>query len=335
MAFAPLPQASVAAGDRLRRPRWRADSALRILRRHRLDAVHARNHVPAAMALIVRRLSGCSMIFDLRGLMAEEYVDAGIWRRGGLPYRITKRIQRAAIRTSGRHRDAHGGGASATLRRSSWQAAPRRHPVLRGHREHQRPRRRREAMSRRARRRRRPVMIYVGKFTGWYLNVRWWSSSPPPKLLQPDLTFLVLTQADAIMSRVRGRRYPASDYRVARAEPEEVPRYLAAADFGLSFVRPCSRRSPRRPRRSASTSTPDCRWSRHAGIGDVDLLLEQRRRRLVRRPRACPRRCRGAAAGWAADPESRERCRRSRGAALAGRRRRSALRPAVPGVARA
>ena len=29
------------------------------------------------------------MIFDLRGLMAEEYVDAGRWRRGGLPYRLT------------------------------------------------------------------------------------------------------------------------------------------------------------------------------------------------------------------------------------------------------
>ena len=48
-------------------------AALRIMRRHRLAAIHARNHVPAAMALMVRRISGCRMIFDLRGLMAEEY----------------------------------------------------------------------------------------------------------------------------------------------------------------------------------------------------------------------------------------------------------------------
>ena len=38
------------------------------------------------------------MIFDLRGLMAEEYVDAGNWKRGGLPYRLTQRVQGAAIR---------------------------------------------------------------------------------------------------------------------------------------------------------------------------------------------------------------------------------------------
>ena len=40
------------------------------------------------------------MIFDLRGLMAEEYVDAGHWRRGGLPYRLTNWIQRAALRNA-------------------------------------------------------------------------------------------------------------------------------------------------------------------------------------------------------------------------------------------
>ena len=66
-------------------PRPGRSAALRIMRRHRLDAVHARNHVPAAMALIVKRLSGCRMIFDLRGLMAEEYVDAGNWKRGAWP----------------------------------------------------------------------------------------------------------------------------------------------------------------------------------------------------------------------------------------------------------
>ena len=63
---------------------WPAPSPrARIVKRHRLDAVHARNHVPLATALIVRRLTGCRLIFDVRGLMAEEYVDAGRWREAG------------------------------------------------------------------------------------------------------------------------------------------------------------------------------------------------------------------------------------------------------------
>ena len=57
--------------------------AARLVRRHRLDAIHARSHVPAATGLIVRRLTGCRLIFDIRGLLADEYVDAGRWPRGG------------------------------------------------------------------------------------------------------------------------------------------------------------------------------------------------------------------------------------------------------------
>ena len=68
-----------------------------LVRRHRLDAIHARSHVPAATGLIVRRVTRCRLIFDIRGLLADEYVDAGRWPRGGVAQRITERIQRAAI----------------------------------------------------------------------------------------------------------------------------------------------------------------------------------------------------------------------------------------------
>src|SRR3954451_2640943 len=75
-----------------------AVAVARIVKRHRLDAVHARNHVPLATALVVRRLTGCRLIFDVRGLMAEEYVDAGRWREEGVAYRLTRSVQRAGLR---------------------------------------------------------------------------------------------------------------------------------------------------------------------------------------------------------------------------------------------
>ena len=39
--------------------------------------VHARGHIPATIALALKKRFKTKMIFDLRGLMAEEYVDAG------------------------------------------------------------------------------------------------------------------------------------------------------------------------------------------------------------------------------------------------------------------
>ena len=69
-----------------------------LVRRYQLDAVHVRNHVPAAMAMLAAPFASHRLIFDIRGLMAEEYVDTGRWRRGGIAFLITKRVERAAIR---------------------------------------------------------------------------------------------------------------------------------------------------------------------------------------------------------------------------------------------
>ena len=65
-----------------------------LIKRNRIGLVHARSHIPATIALALKRRLGTKMIFDLRGLMAEEYVDAEHWREGSIPYRITKAAER-------------------------------------------------------------------------------------------------------------------------------------------------------------------------------------------------------------------------------------------------
>ena len=68
--------------------------ASRLVRRNKIELVHARAYIPAAIALALKRKFGIKMIFDVRGLMAEEYVDARHWPKGGLRYRITKAAER-------------------------------------------------------------------------------------------------------------------------------------------------------------------------------------------------------------------------------------------------
>src|SRR6185369_9268008 len=59
----------------------------KLVRRKKIELVHARSHIPATIALALKRKFGIKMIFDVRGLMAEEYVDARHWPEGGLRYR--------------------------------------------------------------------------------------------------------------------------------------------------------------------------------------------------------------------------------------------------------
>src|SRR6266852_5165447 len=65
-----------------------------LVTRYRIEVIHARGHVPAAMAALARTLGLAKLIFDIRGFMPEEYVDAGVWPAGGALYRITKAVER-------------------------------------------------------------------------------------------------------------------------------------------------------------------------------------------------------------------------------------------------
>ncbi|MDT7809634.1 MAG: hypothetical protein QOJ70_3447, partial [Acidobacteriota bacterium] len=73
-------------------------TAARHVRRQGLDVLHARAHVPLAMALVARIFAPrCRIVFDVRGLMAEEYADAGIWAEGSLLFRAVKWLERVGL----------------------------------------------------------------------------------------------------------------------------------------------------------------------------------------------------------------------------------------------
>ena len=77
-------------------------ACLRVARRSRIQVVHARSFVPAVMTLPVKWLTGASLVFDIRGFWPEERVQLGIFRAGGLMFRICKRLERLLWRHTDR-----------------------------------------------------------------------------------------------------------------------------------------------------------------------------------------------------------------------------------------
>lgn len=66
-----------------------------------IKLLHARSYIPAAVALVVHRLTGVPFIFDMRALWPEELITAGRLRRGSLLHRLIAGAERAAIRRAG------------------------------------------------------------------------------------------------------------------------------------------------------------------------------------------------------------------------------------------
>jgi glycosyltransferase involved in cell wall biosynthesis len=247
-----------------------------IVRRHRLEVVHARNAVAGAMALVTCHLARTRLIFDLRGLMADEYADAGRWPRDGLAYRLTKWAQakalsRAAAITVRTHRVKRHLELQATAERPvevipacANLKAIERHS---GERETARQEIGSEA---------RPVMVYVGKFTGWYMEQEMADFFAKARHVFPRLFFLIVTQADPEPMRFQLGRVGAekSDYCVLSAEPQELGRYLAAADFAISFVRPCFSKISSSPTKVGEYLGAGLPVLSSAGIGDLDETLQ-------------------------------------------------------------
>jgi glycosyltransferase involved in cell wall biosynthesis len=286
-------------------------TATRLIRRYGLTAIHARNHVPAAMALIARRLTGCRFIFDIRGLMAEEYVDAGRWRRGGVPYRLTNWIQRAAIRradglvmlTDAVRRHLFPAGHHAPLEVIPCCADTERLAAAEPARDSTR-----EELQVGER----PILVYVGKFTGWYLDREMVEFFVTAREELPSLLLLVISQAEhgLIAAELEKQGVAAADHRILRASPAEVARYLAAADIGISLIRPCFSKISSSPTKIGEYLGAGLPVVSTAGIGDVDQLLGSHTGVLISElSRDAYRRAAVEVRRLLEDPETSERCR--------------------------
>jgi glycosyltransferase involved in cell wall biosynthesis len=249
-----------------------------IVRRHRLQAVHARSHVPAAAGLFLRGMTGCRLIFDIRGLMAEEYEDAGRWKRGSLPFRITKWIERAAIARSAAvvvltERVRHYLFGKEPLR--FVRVIPCCADVERLQAQHSE----RDAMRERLGLRDATVLVYVGKFTGWYMEREMVEFFAAAGQVMQRSHFLVLTQSppDHIVEEFKRLQLAPDRYTVTHCTPEELGAYLSAADCGISFIRPAFSKISTSPTKIGEYLAGGLPVVCGAGVGDVDELLEANR----------------------------------------------------------
>ena len=196
------------------------------MRRYRLDTLHARNHVPAAMALIAQRLAWprrTALIFDIRGLMAEEYVDAGRWRPGSVPFRLTKAVERVAIRradgivvlTERIRRALFGEPSPAHVHVIPCCADLDALAAAAAERERVRAELGLDGAT---------VMVYVGKFGGWYMAAEMADFFAVARESIPGLHFLILTQDEQGEIRRELERRRAARRLYAHLRPAGAPR---------------------------------------------------------------------------------------------------------------
>lgn len=254
----------------------------RLVRSKGIEMVHARAHIPAVIALALKRKFGIKMIFDVRGLMAEEYLDAGHWQPGSLAARSTKTMEARVLRAT---------DGIVTLTDVLWEAMQKWPDLSERSVAHEtipccidQDNFRFDEAARSARRAElgvndRLVLVYSGSIGGWYMTEEMAGFFAALKQKRPDAFFLWLTTGDRqIVDRAMTKQGIAGeDYRVLSASSRDVPSYLSAADLGIAFYRPGTSRLGTSPVKVSEYLSCGLPIVINAGIGDSDLLVTRER----------------------------------------------------------
>lgn len=251
--------------------------------RDRPDLVHARSYVPATIALVLGAVARVPYIFDILGLLADEYADAGHWSRAGFLYRATKWIERVLLRkaaaiitlTEANERSLRTSGlvrpevpipvlpCAVDPERFGCDGAPDAYP-----------------------RGARPLLIYSGGIGPWYRPEAMAAFAATARRITPDLRFLVLTRGDtsALERAAREQGIPAAAMEVRSVHPDDVAAILCTADVGLSFRSQGVSMEAVSPNKFGEYLACGLPVVSSRGIGDVDeITLRERVGAIVER----------------------------------------------------
>lgn len=261
-----------------------AGALRQLLRKDPPRLVHARGYVPAAIAHEV--CHRVPFLFDIRGLQAEESVDAGTWRANGLRYRLTKWKEHRLLR------DAAGivtlthavvpilrKDPALTGRDVPWEVIPcavdlrsfRFDPVARA-------RIRRELGCHDDE----DVFVYSGSIGTWYAFEDSLRLVAARTTKRSALLLIVTTSPEAEIRQLVGRT-PLSQDRVfvRSARRDEIPAYLSAADRALCLVRPVPSKVASSPTKVSEALACGLPILCFRGVGDIDAIARDTRPGLV------------------------------------------------------
>lgn len=248
--------------------------------RERIGIIHARSYVPALIGWMLKRLFGAKLLFDMRGLWADQRVEGGLWPQNGLRYRLAKAFERRFLREADAIVSLTQAARPEIERLAPFATAKSRITVIPtcvdlGQFRVDEPARVRPHLGLEGRF---PV-IYAGALGTWYLLEEMLHFFAVLRDRVPQAHFLILSSASPQLIRTALARapVPAPDVIIAAVPFAEMPVWLAVGRLGLFFLRPAFSSIAACPTKLGEFLACGVPVVISAGIGDADALVRRER----------------------------------------------------------
>jgi glycosyltransferase involved in cell wall biosynthesis len=261
---------------------WGSWKALKTALEKRPAIVHGRSYLPTAVAdVVATMLPRTRLVFDCRGMLGDEYVDAGYWTEDRLEYRILKHYERRAFRraegvvvlTEKLRNMALDGGwlgrkthitsipCCVDLERFQFDPSARRETRLKLGLSDQ------------------LVLVYSGSLGSWYEEPKMASfAGHLRRRSQRPVSVLVLTHHDTseLVALLRGTGFSPREILVRKVVPADMAAHLSAGDLAMSFIKSCFSKQGSSPTKVAEYLACGLPVVLNGDIGDQsDLAVER------------------------------------------------------------
>jgi glycosyltransferase involved in cell wall biosynthesis len=261
-------------------------TAARLHRRHGFGLVHCRSYIAAEAGLHLKKSFQVPLLFDMRGFWPEEKTEGGSWNLSNPLFRMVfrhfKRLESTLLRTSDAIVILSRAGKAELLRRPElagrsgavtvipccvdFDHFPLAGPTLRS-----------EVRSELGIPQEASALAYLGSLGTWYMLPEMLDLFAVYRDRHPGARFLFVTLEDpeSIRKEASNRGIPETEIVVRAASREEVPRFLAAADLGVSFIKPVFSKTASSPTKMGEMLAVGLPIVSNAGIGDVAEIVAE------------------------------------------------------------
>ncbi len=238
--------------------------------------IHARSYVPAMIGLILKKIFKAKLIFDMRGMMADEKVDAGQWTRKSLNYKITKWAEQKMLKDSNAivvlTDKIKTYIQSFTYINAPLGVIPTCVDTVRF------PKRdndQRDIIRKELGIPDRIVIVYSGSIGTWYLFDRMVEFIKEIKANEPKVYFLLLNKSEHAYAVRILKEYGLSpqDYTIKSINSDEMYKYLWSSDIGIFFYKPAFSRAATYPTKLGEYIACGLPVIGNTGVGDTEEII--------------------------------------------------------------
>lgn len=260
--------------------------AERLNREQCFDLVHCRSYLPALVGLRMKRRGGVPFLFDMRGFWAEERVDGRIWNLSNPLFRAVfnyfkRREAEFFVEADHVVSLTEVGHEILLARRPQPKAGPpitvipccvdfdAFPPVTPDDRA---VARRQLGIAPDA-----EVAAYLGSFGSWYMVDEMLDFFRVQLERNPNSLFLIISRepADEILAAAERRGVPAGKLIIRAASRAEVPKLIAAADYGLFFIKPVFSKKASSPTKMGEFLSLELPVVTNGDVGDVGRIMAE------------------------------------------------------------